>query len=119
MMSGSDGDVNVDPFPFLVMGEDLSELFDECEPFRAAELPFVATLPVFRLKRPISRGRSHGYGGVDSKFVASMGRSRRCPFLIDCRCCTIALAGQEALGERGRGRNAAFRNALQELHRLI
>lgn len=57
-MSGSDGDVNVEPLPFLVTG-DLIELFDEREPFKGAESPFVATLLLFRLKRRILTGRRH------------------------------------------------------------
>ena len=55
VISGSDGDVNVEPLPFFAIG-DLSELFDEREPFRGAESPFVATLLLFRLKRPILTG---------------------------------------------------------------
>lgn len=58
MISGSDGDVNVDSVPFFVIG-DLSELFDEREPFRVAESPFVATLLLFRLKRRILTGPRH------------------------------------------------------------
>lgn len=52
-MSGSDGDVNVDPVPLWGAVGDLSEFLDEIEPFRTVESPFVATLPFFRLKRRI------------------------------------------------------------------
>lgn len=64
VMSGSDGDVNVDPLPFFVIGRDLSELFDEREPF--IESPFVAILPFFRLKIPILKGPRHEWRSVSS-----------------------------------------------------
>lgn len=65
-MSGRDGDVNVDPLPFLVIGSDLSELFDDREPFRAAASPLVVILPLFRLKIPILRGPRHEGRSVSS-----------------------------------------------------
>lgn len=53
VMSGSDGDVYVDPLSIL---GDLSEFLEEREPFRGAESPLVAALPFFRLKRRILGG---------------------------------------------------------------
>lgn len=66
VMSGRDGDVNVDPLPFFVIGSDLRELFDDREPFRAAASPLVVILLLFRLKIPIMRGPRHECRSVSS-----------------------------------------------------
>lgn len=51
VMSGSEGDVNVEPVPLLARGGDLRELLEDLVPFELVESSF--TFPFFRLKKPM------------------------------------------------------------------
>lgn len=52
-MSGSEGDVNVEPVPLLARGGDLRELLDDLVPFEMIESSFCGAFPPFRLKKPM------------------------------------------------------------------
>lgn len=51
VMSGSEGDVNVEPVPLLARGGDLRELLDDLVPFELISLG--GAFPLFRLKKPM------------------------------------------------------------------
>lgn len=53
VMSGSEGEVNVEPVPLLARGGDLRELLEDLVPFELVEASLGDTFPFFRLKKPM------------------------------------------------------------------
>lgn len=53
VMSGSEGDVNVELVPLLARGGDLRELLEDLVPFELFEPLLGNTFPFFRLKKPM------------------------------------------------------------------